>query len=254
MKKQMWAVFAGGAALWAVAAQGSVVLNLASVPGSEMQFNGSASTFQFNEGSSVFFPQYNGKQWKVVSEGTGSASVGDFGDFGPIAPSTTHTIGWQFGAISLFAGGLETAPVTSPSGTMISISDGNNGTLQGALNWGTIQTVQGNGAINASLVLNITGITYTGSGPLSNPDFITLKNDTEASMVLSFSFAPGMTLQQLSAGSGPYTAAYSGSLTDANVPPPHPPYVPEAGTTIAGGVALGLVALALGMQRRKALF
>jgi len=251
MKKQMWAVFAGGAALWAVAAQGSVVLNLASVPGSEMQFNAGSSTFQFNVGNSPFFPQYSGDQWKVVSEGTGNASVDDIGAFGPMA-TTAHTIGWQFGAISLFGGGLETAPVTSPSGTQISISDGNNGTLQGALNWGTIQTVQGNGAINASLVLNITGITYTGSGPLNNSDFITLKNDTQASMVLSFSFAPGKSLTDLSTGTGTYTTSYSGSLTDANVPPPHPP-VPEAGTTIAGGVALGLVALALGFQRRKAL-
>lgn len=249
MKKQFTAMIAGGAALWALGAQATIVLNFASVPGSTMQFNGSQDTFQFNVTTSPAFPQYNGVGLHILSENAGNASIGDKGSF---SISGNKAATWSYGPITQYGGGLQRATVTSPAGTELVISDGSGGTLTAPLNWGLIQTAIGNGADNATLTLNlgtlVNPITYTGA---SDSDFTTLANEKVASLILTFSFAPGMTLQQLSSGVHAYKSSYSGSITDQNVPPPPPPVVPEAATSIAGGAALGIVALLMALQRRR---
>src|SRR6266568_4721779 len=77
-------------AMWAVNSQAQLSLNFASTPGSTIQFNGTASTFQFNTST---LSGYAGSQWSIGSEtgGTGSA-VGLFGvvnnspfGYGPIS-------------------------------------------------------------------------------------------------------------------------------------------------------------------------
>src|ERR1700690_4290029 len=73
-----------GLAIFAVTSQAQLSLNFASTPGSTIQFNGSADSFQFNASTLVLPPPigsyYVGTQWSIGSEtgGTGSA-VGLFG-------------------------------------------------------------------------------------------------------------------------------------------------------------------------------
>jgi len=181
-------------------------LNFSSSPGSTMQFNGAAQSFQFNASTFTGFGgAYLGTQWLIGSEagGTGSA-VGLFGSVGN-GP-------FSYGPITV-NGPLQTAAVLGPLGSL-DIKDGSGFDLTGSVNWVQIQTSAFAGALNAALVVNVTGLSYTGS----NPDLLTLLGSGAGQMDLSFQFSPGETLTQLSTGASPFSTSYAGSVSPAPEP------------------------------------
>jgi hypothetical protein len=193
-----------------VGAQG---LNFSSTPGSTIQFNGSTSTFQFDPTSPtslLFGGIFNGDQWLVGSQtgGTGVA-VGLLGLFnnGP----------FSYGSITTVINGSsvdESAMVNPLPMGGLQIKDGSGFDLTGNINWGELSTHNYLGGINATLAVNITGLSYTGS----NPDLTAIADGGSAAMDLTFQFAPGMSLADLTSGSGPYQTSYSGSLAVAPEP------------------------------------
>jgi hypothetical protein len=212
--------FIGLTAIQNADAQG---LNFSSTPGSTIQFNGNSSSFQFNSSTSpVFGGIFSGTQWLIGSQtgGTGVA-VGLLGWFnnGP----------FTYGPITSVISGSgldQTAQVIGPAGGL-QIKDGSGIDLTGNISWGELSTHNYLGGINSTLEVNITGLSYAGT----NPDLIALASAKSAAMDLTFQFAPGMSLADLTtqSPSGPYLTSYSGSLTTT---------VPEPATI--GCLALGL--------------
>ena len=170
-----------------------LTLDFASSPGDSVIFGGSNNTFQFSS--------TNGFQWVITGESGGSSAVGLFGSInnGP----------FHYGPItSSFGGVVQQASVLGPLGNLV-INDG-TGNLTGTVNWIDISTLfTAVGVFNAAVQLNVTGITYSGT----NPDLQTLMANQPASLGLSFNFSPGMSLTDLSTGSGPYDTSYSGSIS-----------------------------------------
>jgi hypothetical protein len=189
-----------------------LALNFANNDGTAIVFGGAADTFQF-------LTAQNGYQWNITDESGGSSAVGLLGSVmgGP----------FSYGPITTADGGvIQSAAVLGPLGQLV-INDG-TGLLTGTVNWIDVMTFfQSVGAINASLQVNVSGITYTGT----NPDLQYLDAHQPASLDLSFTFNPGLTLQQLSSGAGGYGTAYSGSIS--TVPEPS-----EAMLAIFGGLSI----------------
>ena len=211
---RLFGVTIAGLALSAVASQAQLSLNFASTSGSTIQFNGAASSFQFSA---------TGSQWQIGSESGGTGSAINL--FGLVANGP-----FNYGAITTITlPGLiyQYANVTGPFGGLV-IDDGAGNSLTGSVNWEQVATYNYAGAINGALEINVTGMAYSGS----NPDLVTFVAEGPASMDLTFQFSPGMTLSQLTVGSGAYATSYSGSLS----------VVPEP--TTAGCLLLGLCALA----------
>lgn len=211
-----------GLTMWAVSSYGqSLSLNFSVNTGGTLQFNGASDSFQFN-------PSTNGYQWHITTETGGSSSIGLNGSFvnGP----------FSYGPITSTGSGLtlvQEATVLSPLAGL-EISDG-TGLLTGTVNFINIATfATAGGGVNANLTVNLTGVTYSGS----NPDLELVKAEQPGTVDLSFQFSPGMTLTQLSTGTGPYLTSYSGSLS----------VVPEPSTLALTGLG-GLVLLHL--RRRK---
>ena len=200
-------------------AQG-LTLNFANNAGGGIQFNGAGDSFSFNNGT-------NGSQWSVTSESGGSSSVGLNGSFG----LTTFHYG---SIVSLFGGTLQTAQVTGPVANL-TINDG-SGLLTGTVDFLDVTTLYKSvGVFNAGLQINLTNVVYSGS----NPDLQALYNNQPATLDLSFQFSPGMSLTDLSTGTGPYDTSYSGSLSILSTTT-----VPEPSTIAifaVGGVSLYLV-------------
>lgn len=177
----------------------ALTLNFSSTQGATIQFNGTGDSFQFN-GS----PIYTGTQWQIGSEndGTGSA-VGLFGlvdngpfSYGPVTTVTLPGLDYEYATVGVGeTGGLQ-------------INDGAGYTLTGNVDWIQVATYNYAGAINGQLAVNVKDLAYGGA----NADLQALVANAPASMSLTFQFAPGMTLSQLSSGNGPYTTSYSGSL------------------------------------------
>ncbi|MGA2243513.1 MAG: hypothetical protein ABSH48_00830 [Verrucomicrobiota bacterium] len=199
-------------------AQG-VTLNFASNPGGFIEFGGSSDSFQF-----VSAP--NGYQWSITSEEGGSSSIGLLGlinngpfTYGPITSS--------------FGGMVQSADVLGPLGQLVISSP--SGNLTATINWEDVTTyLNAVGVFNASLDINVTGITYTGT----NPDLQLLTAKQPGVLDLSFQFNPGESLTQLSSGAGGYDTSFSGSVA----------VVPEPATvtlSILGGLGL------LGLLRRR---
>jgi hypothetical protein len=201
-------------------------MNYASIPNSTIQFNGTASSFQFNAANT-------GDEWAIgnTSGGTGSA-IGLLGAFssGPFSygPITSTTIA-GFGTV-------EAANVLGPLGGL-SINDGAGYFLTGTVNWVQVETINSIGGLNANLNVNVTGLNYLGS----NPDLLTLLAGGSGAMNLTFQFSPGKTLTDLTTGSGPYQTTYSGSISTTVVPEPNQ-------TALLG---LGLTALVIARLRKK---
>jgi hypothetical protein len=201
-------------------------MNYASIPNSTIQFNGTASSFQFNAANT-------GDEWTIgnTSSGTGSA-IGLLGAFssGPFsygAIATTSVPGF---------GTIEAATVLGPLGGL-SINDGGGYFLTGTVNWVQLETINSIGGLNANLNVNVTGLNYLGS----NPDLLTLLAGGSGAMNLTFQFSPGKTLTDLTTGSGPYQTTYSGSISTTVVPEP-------SQTALLG---LGLTALVIVRLRKK---
>ncbi len=214
---RLWMAAVMGLALSTGTSWAVISLNFSSTVGASIQFNGAASTFQFNQG---LVRSYNpaGDQWHIISESgvVVPTAVGLFGDIlnGPFA----------YGPITV-NGANESAPVIGPLGGLL-IKDALNIPLTGTVNWVTVSTSGSAGALNAALTVNVTGMSYLGA----NPDLLALVGGAAGSgaMNLTFQFSPGMTLQQLTAGAGPYKTTYSGSISP----------VPEPTTMIAGALLL----------------
>ena len=218
-----------GAILWAGTTHATALtLNFSSAPGSTIQFNGTGSSFQFN--SSPLSGPFFSSQWLIGSESGGMGSaVGLLGLFnnGP----------FHYGAITTVINGLhidESATVTGPLAALV-IQDG-SGNLTGNVNWVQIATDDFGGSINAALTVNLTGLAYGGS----NPDLVTLAANGLGALNLTFQFSPGMTLADLTTGSGPYQTSYSGSLSTSQS-------VPDE--TSAGILLLTSLAVLAGFQR-----
>ncbi len=218
-----------------VSSNAQLTFNFASTPGATIQFNGTGSSFQFNDSAT---PLYLGTQWQIGSEsgGTGSAT----GLSGVVNNSP-----FSYGPIttSVLVPGLdyEYANVTGPLGGL-SINDGAGDFLTGNVDWIQVATYNYVGAINGQLIVNVTGLSYAGS----NPDLLTLAADTPAAMSLTFQFAPGQTLSSLTSGTGPYMTSFSGSLSA----------VPEPSTltmAMLGLVVCGLVTVSRRPARKTAL-
>jgi len=192
-----------------VGAQSS--LNFSSTPGSTIQFNGTASTFQFNASTlSSFGGIFKGSQWQIGSEtgGTGSA-IGLLGVFNnspfSYGPITTTIVGSSVD---------ESATVTGPAGALV-IPDGSGFNVTGNIDWVQLSTHNFAGAINSQVLINLTDLSYAGS----NPDLMAL-NGASGAIALTFQYAPGLSLADLSSNPGPYLTSYSGSITVIPVPEP----------------------------------
>lgn len=210
-----------GLALMTASSPAQLTLNFASNTGASVQFNGAASSFNFNNGN-------NGYQWNVTGEVGGSSALG--------LNASVNNGPFHYGAIIISSSGgfqIEYATVTGPLGNLV-LNDG-VANLTGTVNWIDVATYGvGSGVLNASLDVNVSNISYSGS----NPDLQFLVAHQPGSMDVSFQFPTSSTLTELSTGTGPYLTSYSGSIS----------VVPEPSTLALAG--LGGLAL-LYLRRRK---
>jgi hypothetical protein len=223
MKTTLLAATVIASAFSAVSAQAA--LDFASLPGSSIEFFGTASQFQItpSTGDAAF-------QWNITSVGPAMGLRGAFTG-GP----------WAYGPVtSVVPGVLETANVIGPLGNFV-IDDGAGHSASGQVDWVQLSTFFSAGALNANASVNITGMQYDGS----NSDLLNLVANGNGSVNMSFQFNPAMDLLQLSNGAGPYETSYSGSFA---------PFVaaPEPGTWMAGAFAL-LVLVPVALRRRGSL-
>jgi hypothetical protein len=205
------------------ASASSLILNFGPTTGSSIQFNGSQNTFQFNPGN-------NGYQWYITSETGGGSALGLNGSVlnGP----------FNYGPITISGSGpsqVQSATVLGPLGSLV-INNGPLDNLTGTVNWINIATFFGIGGLNADVNVNLSNVSYSGS----NPDLQALKANQPGILDVSFQFAPGETLTQLSTGTGPYTTSFSGTITTA---------VPEPASIALAG--LGGLTLLLFRRQRK---
>jgi len=206
-----------GLGLLVAPSQAQLTLNFAANAGSSVQFNGAASSFNFNNGN-------NGYQWNVTDEIGGSSAIG--------LNASVSNGPFSYGPITI-AGSVQYATVLGPLGNLIIHEAG--GDLTGTVNWIDVATFGlGGGAINATLDVNVSNIHYSGA----NLDLNYLVANQPGSMDVSFQFPTSRTLTELSSGTGPYLTSYSGSLS----------VVPEPSTLALAGLG-GLVLLNL--RRRK---
>jgi PEP-CTERM motif len=203
-------------ALSAALSRGTEFFNFSVVPGASIQFNGTASSFQFNNNTT------NGHQWSITTEGGGSGALGLQGAFtgGP----------WIYGAVTV--NGLVQSAVVNPTLAGLTINDGAGHLATANVTWVDVTTMQSAGFINASAVVNLSNLSYTGA----NADLHNFFSAPAGSLDLSFQFNPTMTLSQLSLGTGPYTNSYSGSMSP--VPEPASLLILGAGFLLLGGRAV----------------
>jgi hypothetical protein len=220
MKRLKYLVLACGLfACSAVAYAQPLTLNFAANTGSTINFAGTNNLFNFAFGT-------NGFQWNITSETSGfTAATGLNGNFlnGPFNYGPITTNGFQ-----------QTATVLGPLGN-VRIYDG-VGFLNGTVDFMDVSTFFNVvGILNAEVNINLTGVSYSGG----NPDLQLLNSEQPGTLDLSFQFAPGLNLGQLSSGSGPFTTSYSGSIS----------VVPEPSTLALAG--FGGLATLLAIRRRK---
>jgi PEP-CTERM motif len=195
-----------GVALSSDVSRAQLSLNFSSSPGSTIQFNGSQHSFQFNPSSFTGFGGiYTNTQWFIGSESGGTDSA--VGLFGAVAHSP-----FSYGAITV-NGAEQSATISGPLGAL-DIIDGAGTHLTGTVDWVQIQSFDYSGALNASLLVNVTDLSYNGN----NQDLKTMVASGLGAMNLSFQFSPGETLSQLSAGTSPFTTSYSGSISPVPEP------------------------------------
>jgi len=219
----------------AITVSAQETLSFSALGNSAIQFGGTADTFAFLNSTPLVSLGAGGgyAQWDVTSE-SGSAATGSaIGLNGNIDNGP-----FSYGPINV-SGISQTASVTGPLGTL-DISDGAGGLLKGTINAINVQTIGTvGGFINANLSVNLTGVSYSGS----NPDLVYLTANQPGSVDLAFQFSPGMTLQQLSSGSGGYdSTSYNGSIAVSAVPEP---------SSLAMSALGGLGAIGIGFRRWK---
>jgi len=190
--------------------RGAEIFNFSDANGASIQFNGSASSFQFVPNT--------GFQWSITSESGGTGAANGLQGFFSGGP-------WSYGAITSISG-LYTANV-SPTSATLTINDGAGHLATANVAWDQVATYGSAGYLNMSAVVNLSGMSYSGA----NVDLLNFFSSSAGILTLSFQFNPAMTLSQLTAGSGPYITSFSGSLTS----------VPEPG--VLGICALGFAFL-----------
>ncbi len=202
-------------ALSATATYAALALDFANVVGSSIQFNGSANSFQFNPVSG------SGAQFFITTPG--SSATGDPGRFdngpfsyGPIITTTPTPFG-----------PLESAPVSGPSSTL-TIGDASSGLLTGTVDFVNVSTLAGIGGLNASLLLNVSGLTYT-PGPVPEGDLATIAANGLAVLSVTFNTG-GRTLTSLSTGPA-FSTSFAGRTVTASP-------IPEPSTYLAGVLLL----------------
>ena len=142
---------------------------------------------------------------------------------------------FSIGAITSPFPGASVAPV-SGSG-FFKVFDGGN-TLSASLSWVEVEQTGTGSTLNVNGLLNLTGITYSGS----NADLLSLVADSGGSATLSFTFNPAESLSTLKTTAT--STSFSGTVSDSSVP--------DSGST-ALLIALGVVGIAAGAiaQRRR---
>jgi PEP-CTERM motif len=207
-------------ALCAVRSAQAITLNFSNLDETDVAFSGGAFSFSSVSNSDPY-------QFDITSV-SGGGDGDSVGDDGYVTPGGPFTIG----AITI-SGPEQTAPVTGTG--VLHITDANNVDLTGSLMWDNITTYGVGGILNLTGVVNLTSITYGGTGV----DLGTLANGGSASDVVTFQFVPAMTLTQLVASSA--STSYSGSISNSSTSVPEP----------ASVSLLGLGALSLLSRRRR---
>jgi len=214
-----------------------ISFNISSAVGADVDFVGAGTggTFSFmNNGSGEGF-QVGG------TTGNGSAD----GLFGTISGAYTYST-----ASIVTQGPVQSAPVTSVTSDIFTITDSSNVTLTATINLPNIETVGSGGGLNISGLLNLANPSYSGT----NADLLTLLADMDANggiAVISFNFTGNemTSLKNLAKVGSNRTTSYSGNITasgSANIETG----VPEPTSLTLGCIALGTIALA--MSRRRA--
>jgi hypothetical protein len=225
MKKFLLSTLSVGVMLCAATA--NAALDFASLPGSDIQF-GPGSQFTV---TSSLLPDAalagGSAQWWITSSGPASGLFGAFSG-GP----------WTYGAITINGDGSQTANVLTTGGAF-AIDDGAGKLLTGNVNWVQVYTLGATGGLNAGAMINITGLSYTGS----NAALLALLATSDGTMQLAFQFATTESLTDLSDGATIGTS-YNGTLAAAAATA-----VPEPATIIAGLLLL----LPLGMSTLRIL-
>jgi hypothetical protein len=174
----------------------------------------SGGTIIFDGASHFTFS--GGNSFNVV---TGSAA----GKLGSITGSFT------IGAITT-SGLINSAPVTG-TGTFV-IHDGSGFDLSATLVWNDITQIGGAGTLNIFDTANLSGITYLGV----NTDLVALKNALKGENILTFQFAPPVSLAALKGPGAGHTTSFSGTVG-----------TPDGGTTV---VLLGFALAGMSTLRR----
>ena len=189
---------------------GQIVLNFSNLGGASIQFNGTASTFEFSPSP--------GNQWSVTSETGGSSALGLQGSFsgGP----------WTIGSISTPVAGYQTANINASPSAQLTIYDGAAIPATADVSWVDIYTFGGAGGLNASAVVNLSNLSYAGA----NADLMSFFSSPAGQLVVTWQFNPAKGLTDLTTGTGPYNTSFSGSLTA----------VPEPGVLAIFGLGLAL--------------
>ena len=192
---------------------------------SQFSFANSTST-QTTHGDPA---QYLGSSFSIngVTAGMSGDSLGDLGTM-----SGKYTIG-----DITTVGSTQTAPVTG-TGTLLIYDNGITGpALKGTIDWESISTSGTGSTLNLTGVVNVTDVTYNGTGK----DLSFFAGIGSLVETVSFSFTPGKTLTQLAHYATKDT--YSGALSDNQ-----PQGVPDGASTVG---LLGGAFLALASVRRK---
>ena len=203
-KKRALTLAAVLALCFAPSARAGLVLDISAAPGADVEFTGSGT------GATVAFNNNGSGQGFVITSSTG---VGDsVGLFGTIGGSYSYASA----LITNPAPGVEYA-LLSTSGGNLTITDASSLSLTGNIAGIDVATVGTGGAVNVNGVINLTGVSYSGT----NADLDQLRNEAAAGggiLSISFQFGSATSLTQLAGLGAPNSTSYSGTI--ATVPEP----------------------------------
>jgi hypothetical protein len=210
-------------------ARAGLVLDISSVPNSDVAIQGSTSWAAF-----TFANNGAGQGFDI----TNSSGFGDsVGLYGTISGTFSYT------AASITSNGPgQTAPVSTSAGATLTITDASNMPLTATVSGVDIATFGTAGAINMDGAINLTDVHYSGA----NIDLLELKSDVAANggvVALTFQFVPGESLAQLATGGSEFATSYSGTIAAASIP--------EPGTLLLGCIALGMITVGVGCRKYK---